>query len=741
MARNKLINIHSVALNTAGDGPKLPTKDQIEYGEIAVNYLKDNETISIRNSNDEIKSLSLNAPFINDSNGKGGIEPYYLKGSATGANSVAMGGRESAVTYIVSNGTCYLDGDEYDYLVGYKCGRVENGNLSKIYTVKTVSYDDSTDHTTLTFTEDITSADAKIILGDSDNEYKAYFFTSPIASGDYSHAEGGAKQASGKYSHAEGQNTTASGLSSHAEGQNTTASGLSSHAEGQNTTASGLSSHAEGWYATASGKTSHAEGWYATASGDYSHAEGWYATASGKTSHAEGWYATASGDYSHAEGLSTTASGGNSHAEGCNTTASGNNSHAEGLSTTASGSYSHAECCGNSEGSMCHSEGMSCVAGDKEATDTAQGWCHAEGGYTFAYGTGSHCEGYGSTSLYIKGKVTSVANKTFELYIDDTSDYFKCKDDNFSLLWQYLSSNTNVVNKLFRIGERYFYDTWDNAMLDKDEDKRTRDKFRISGVSTIPSYDSATKTVTITINGLESNWASFFNTFTDNTEFYVEWLLNTVAFGQSSHVEGGHNICVGFNSHVGGNRNICIDNNSFVGGNGCASQNGDSFMYGTCLRASTTSYGHSTIVGAYNSPVDYGLFVVGNGNSNDNRKNAVVVTSTGTFQTENAWTTSSDIRLKNVLDDTISIETDKISEMPVFTYTRKNIENSQTMIGSSAQYWQGVLPEAVKEDENGYLSLDYNGVLLTCVKSLSKTVEHYKTEIEALKSEIEKLKK
>ena len=685
MARNKLINIHSVALNTAGDGPKLPTMDQIEYGEIAVNYLKDNETISIRNSNDEIKSLSLNAPFINDSNGKGGIEPYYLKGSATGANSVAMGGRESAVTYIVSNGTCYLDGDEYDYLVGYKCGRVENGNLSKIYTVKTVSYDDSTDHTTLTFTEDITSADAKIILGDSDNEYEAYFFTSPIASGDYSHAEGGAKQASGTYSHAEGYNTTASGLSSHAEGR--------------------------------------------------------YATASGGNSHAEGRYATASGDYSHAEGQNTTASGGNSHAEGYNTTASGKNSHAEGLSTTASGDYSHAECCGNSEGSMCHSEGMSCVAGGREDTDKAQGWCHAEGGYTFAYGTGSHCEGYGSTSLYIKGKVTSVANKTFELYIDDTSDYFKCKDDNFSLLWQYLSSNTNVVNKLFRIGERYFYDTWDNAMLDKDEGERTRDKFRISGVSTIPSYDSATKTVTITINGLESNWASFFNTFTDNTEFYVEWLLNTVAFGQSSHVEGGHNICVGLNSHVGGNRNICIDNNSFVGGNGCASQNVDSFMYGTCLRESTTSYGHSTIVGAYNSPVDYGLFVVGNGNSNDNRKNAVVVTSTGTFQTENAWTTSSDIRLKNVLDDTISIETDKISEMPVFTYTRKNIENSQTMIGSSAQYWQGVLPEAVKEDENGYLSLDYNGVLLTCVKSLSKTVEHYKTEIEALKSEIEKLKK
>ena len=670
MTRNKLINIHSAELNTDGDGPKLPTKDQIEYGEIAVNYLDSNETISIRNSNDEIKSLSLNAPFINDSNGKGGIEPFYLNGSATGANSFVTGGIGSRETYVVSNGTCYLDSDGYEYLVGYKCCRVENGNLSKIYTVKTVSYDESTDRTTLTFTEDITSADAKIILGDSDKEYQVYFFTSPIASGDYSHAEGGSKQASGNYS--------------------------------------------------------HAEGYYTTASGGYSHAEGYYTTASGQSSHAEGQNTTASGNYSHAEGGDSIASGTHSHAEG-NSIASGPKSHAEGG--------------GSSESYLCHSEGMACIAGDRDVTDWTKGWCHAEGGYTFAYGNGSHCEGYGVSSLYIKGKVTSVANKTFELYLDNTSEYFKWRDDNFSSLWQYLSSYTNVVNTMFRIGERYFYDTWDNAMLDYDEDKRTRDKFRISGVSTIPSYDSATKTVTITIDGLESVWASFFKTFTDNTEFYVDWGVNTVAFGTGSHVEGGHNVCVGANSHVGGNRNICIDSNSFVGGYGCASQKGNNFMYGTCLRESTTSYGHSTIVGAYNSPVDYGLFVVGNGDSNDNRKNAVVVTSTGTFQTENAWTTSSDIRLKNVLDDTISIETDKISEMPVFTYTRKNIENSQTMIGSSAQYWQEVLPEAVKEDENGYLSLDYNGVLLTCVKSLSKTVEHYKTEIEALKSEIEKLKK
>lgn len=57
MARQKIIHIHSVQQNATSDGPKLPTKDQIEYGELAVNYLKDNETVSLRNSSDEIVTL------------------------------------------------------------------------------------------------------------------------------------------------------------------------------------------------------------------------------------------------------------------------------------------------------------------------------------------------------------------------------------------------------------------------------------------------------------------------------------------------------------------------------------------------------------------------------------------------------------------------------------------------------------------------------------------------------------
>ena len=57
--RQKLIHIHSVQQNTEKTGPKLPTADDIEYGEIAVNYLTDNETISFKNSSDKIVQVAM----------------------------------------------------------------------------------------------------------------------------------------------------------------------------------------------------------------------------------------------------------------------------------------------------------------------------------------------------------------------------------------------------------------------------------------------------------------------------------------------------------------------------------------------------------------------------------------------------------------------------------------------------------------------------------------------------------
>jgi polyhydroxyalkanoate synthesis regulator phasin len=52
---NKIIHKHSSVIT---DGKaKLPTTDQLEYGELAINYAKDGETISFKNSNGEIVEI------------------------------------------------------------------------------------------------------------------------------------------------------------------------------------------------------------------------------------------------------------------------------------------------------------------------------------------------------------------------------------------------------------------------------------------------------------------------------------------------------------------------------------------------------------------------------------------------------------------------------------------------------------------------------------------------------------
>lgn len=50
----KLIHIKSKQRGSDGKSPKLPTSDQLDYGEISINYGKDIETIAIRNEDDEI---------------------------------------------------------------------------------------------------------------------------------------------------------------------------------------------------------------------------------------------------------------------------------------------------------------------------------------------------------------------------------------------------------------------------------------------------------------------------------------------------------------------------------------------------------------------------------------------------------------------------------------------------------------------------------------------------------------
>ena len=345
-----------------------PRADELDYGNLAVNYAAGDEFLSTKNSNNEVvvfpsKNYLEKHPFSSLT-----IDNLAVNSGASikGNTTVDGGLKVSGDTYL--GGTTYVKSG--NTLVEIKNFITETANAdannyvtdgiaknNKI-TLKRNGLADTTIAgvvTTDKIAEEVKSAsnwkagqgNGAVLLKNSNGSAAGEFSVSEgkgnTARGDYSHAEGSGTTASGNFSHAEGSGTTASGNCSHAEGSYTTASGDYSHAECQYTKASGSCSHAEGYMTTASGEESHAEGDTTTASGDSSHAEGYRTKASGNFSHAEGEYTTASGYCSHAEGNSTIASGDSSHAEGAYTEASGSRSHAEGYYTTASGNFSHAE--------------------------------------------------------------------------------------------------------------------------------------------------------------------------------------------------------------------------------------------------------------------------------------------------------------------------------------------------------------------------------------------------------------
>lgn len=64
MAGNKtILNKRSNAVNDDGT-PKIPISEQLQYGEIAINYAAGVETLSIKNSNDKIVTLPINQQNI-----------------------------------------------------------------------------------------------------------------------------------------------------------------------------------------------------------------------------------------------------------------------------------------------------------------------------------------------------------------------------------------------------------------------------------------------------------------------------------------------------------------------------------------------------------------------------------------------------------------------------------------------------------------------------------------------------
>ena len=578
------------------------------------------------------------------------------------------------------------------------------------------------------------------------------------ASGDYSHAEGNSTTASGSYSHAEGRSTTASGDHSHAEGNSTTASGSYSHAEGGNTTASGDYSHAEGrgislsnalnstctiemitdptvlsyiqssnlpythivrdnslpdkllssitlysdyyyttkvatikttkylsilrayaieftstppadgtyyykYYSEASGAGSHAEGNYTTASGDYSHAEGDSVKSLGNYSHAEGNGSVASGETSHAEGNGSVALGFVSHAEG-DSIALGITSHAEGANTVASGDYSHAEGASTvASGIRSHAEGY--------FTTTSRDYSHAEGWSTKAEGIASHAEGWSTTA---------------------SGNYSHAEGSGSSSQLSSISSRTatTITFSQFQIGIKI------NSII--------RDA---NGTcAKITNIDTSTKTITV-----DSNLSTTGNLY----------LVSGIACGESSHAEGNSTVAFGDYSHAEGNGSVASGFASHAEGESTTA----SGRYSHAEGWNTTAAGdYQHVQGKYNTPDTSKAFIIGGGYADNDRRNIMTVDWSGNVGISGVLSQSSDIRKKDVKSE---LDLQKcynlINTCSTVMFEWKNDESHQQQIGVIAQEIKEFFPEIVREDSEGFLTVDYSKLTVICMRVLKDLID------------------
>ena len=100
-----------------------------------------------------------------------------------------------------------------------------------------------------------------------------------------------------------------------------------------------------------------------------------------------------------------------------------------------------------------------------------------------------------------------------------------------------------------------------------------------------------------------------------------------------------------------------------------------------------------------------------------------------------AWANTSDIRKKNVLSD-VNLNLWQVAQAPLFRFTWKdnNLDND-VHVGTSAQYWQSIVPELVSASGDGSLLMEYGTAALVAAITTAKKVQDHETRIQALERE------
>lgn len=191
---------------------------------------------------------------------------------------------------------------------------------------------------------------------------------------------------------------------------------------------------------------------------------------------------------------------------------------------------------------------------------------------------------------------------------------------------------------------------------------------------------------------------------------------NNVASGIDSFACGGGNTASGPYSSAFGNGNTVSGSWSTAFGY----QNTVSGQWAAALgRGLKASSDHSFVIGAFNS--SSAMFVVGNGASDNDRRDIAVIDSGGNMTINGRLTQNSDKRLKTIIG-----KAPDLSGIRAVSYRwRQDVDGEKDKlqhIGYIAQDVEQAAPYLVGEDANGYKTLDYIGLLCAKVDQLERKV-------------------
>jgi hypothetical protein len=117
------------------------------------------------------------------------------------------------------------------------------------------------------------------------------------------------------------------------------------------------------------------------------------------------------------------------------------------------------------------------------------------------------------------------------------------------------------------------------------------------------------------------------------------------------------------------------------------------------------------------------------------RVNGVVRASTGVYS-EGYVTALSDIRHKDVMGD-VKLTVSEVANAPAVKFMWKDRRQEGLQVGSIAQYWKKVLPEAIVEAADGELTMSYGVIALLASIANAREIVNLKREISELKRKLQ----